>query len=161
MRIIVLIFLSTAILSACGDSVTTNTNGNVEPSPPVTASPTPPSITAPVVYENDLNAAVQTFVHKKYPSWKLEGKASILNDAEDYYNFERGGSLEILLTRGADEKIVSVTAKRFERDNGNLYWVVFETRAIDLLRMKLENLKEREHKRTLENLDAHDCQRCS
>lgn len=152
MKILLLIFALTLFSTACSqEAANTNTSANVK------ASPTPTPTEEERAEQQKLAAeekqkAIDEFVVKHYKGWKLEGLSGYLGECEE----DSDDICDLLLSKGQEDKVVSVKIKHFTDQNGQSHLFVFEARLIDLSKAKIERLKEQEKDRTLENLTADE-----
>ena len=97
--------------------------------------------------------AVDAYIAKNHVGWKLEGVSGELVGG-----CEPGTPCDLHLTRAGQSKVVSVVLKRFQKTDGTAYWLVFDSRTIDLAKARIEAIKDEERAEVLDNLSADDCQ---
>ncbi len=147
-------------LSACSQNTSQNTqndtqNANLKPSPSPSATISKEEAERNAKESRDEKLkAIHQFIASHYKGWKYAG---IAND-EGYCEEYTMQACNLLLSKGAEEKVVAVLFKRFEDANGKKRLVVFEMRSIDLAQAKIEDIKEWERESVLENLEYDDCE---
>jgi hypothetical protein len=160
MKILKIFLLALLLVPACSNnSANTNAsnkgsaNGNVKTSP----SPAPTLSKEESDKKDDQEKAerakaINEFLAKNYPGWKLQGVSAEMGDCRDYSD----EPCNLHLTKNGKDKIIGVFIKRFKTEKGEEYWTVYEARPIDLAQAKIEEIKQREKESVLENLTTDD-----
>jgi hypothetical protein len=144
---------SFVLLLACEGQTTANQTSN-----PANKIPTPsPTVSAEERKAEEekaaaeIDKAIKEFITKNYKGWKFKAIS------DEYSCYEGSESpCDLLLTKNGLDKVISVMIKRFEDENGKAFLVVFEARAIDLIQLKINGIKDTERQTTLENLTIDD-----
>lgn len=89
---------------------------NASASPTPTPSPSPPTEEQVRAFE-----AIKSFVTNKYPDWNLVGNNLDSTDLTVYGQI----GFDIHLTKGNDNKVVSVILGEFKKEDGNKYWIAY------------------------------------
>lgn len=143
-----IVLLIAGLFSACNESpaISGKVNQNTANTKP-SVSPTPSA--TPEIVDNDVKSAVRDFIAKHYDGWTPQG---IVRDC-----FEYDEPCELHLTKGKNEKVVTLIAKKFGKENGHFYWLVYEASKQDLAKAKINKIKEQTRQETLDNLSRNEC----
>ncbi len=134
------------VMSACAGN--SSQSQSINKSANITApSPSPKSSPTPAIAENTVQQAIDEFINKNYNGYKLQGMSYV--ECGQY-----SSPCDLHLIKGQQQKVVTVIAKEFYRANGNVYWLVYEQRPIDLSQQKIDEIKDN----VLENLTSDECQ---
>lgn len=101
----------------------------------------------------DQKNALSEFIAKNYRGWKIAGTQSGFDGC--------GGTdspCDVHISNGESFKVISLMIRQFERTDGTVYWLVFETRPIDRLTSKINAIRDSEKETVLASLSVSDCQ---
>lgn len=99
------------------------------------------------------NRAINDFIDGNYKGWKLQGVANVYLSNE----CEADEPCDLHLINGSQNKVITIIVKQFHKADGTNYWLVREARQIDLAKLKINEIKEKEKSAVLENLEYDDC----
>ncbi len=155
MKSVIVIFIC-IFITACSQNAEQNSNqtnvATASPSPKPTVSKEETDKENQALLDERLKA-VNDFIAKNYKGWQFAGFGDALGVCVADIDY----ICDLLLTKGQLEKVVPVKMKHFSVSGDDARLVVYEARQIDLSKIKIEQIKERERQTTIENLDFDDC----
>jgi len=127
-----------------------NANANAKP-PPSVEKTVPDASTAQ-------NEAIAAFVQRSHKGWSLAG----IGPSFEACRFDESSPCDLHLVKGEQLKVVSIMMRQFSKADGSTYWLVFESRPLDISAWKRERLVEQTRQeaegKTLQDLTFEDCE---
>ena len=149
------------VLFGCSAS---NSNQNATtplPTPSPSPSPTPTEEERAIIRENnekERRKALEDYLSKEYAGWKSVGVSEDSADLDCTPDYP----CTIHLSKGKDNKVLTLLIKQFVRTDGTTYLLVYPATSIDILKGRLESIKrserEIEREETLASLTFDDCE---
>ena len=164
-----LLLILISFSSGCGSSEANSSNsaltGSGSPSPTLKSesTPTDEELKAKSKLESDQqHKAIEDYINKNQKGWTLSG----MSGAVDEPSCLADSPCYLHLTQKGKSKVVPVMVRKFESEDGNSYWLVYEAKTFDLISYKIEELKQTamdgarddERRNTLASLTMEDCQ---